>query len=177
MDIEVLSWKGLIAVCGSVEKARRLLRDGVYRRELHDAYVLGTVPESLETKVACLRKVVPPDVALSHWAALWMLGLDVLPRDKGRATLLDLTTDRERHLLARPGLRTHCARLTDDDLYEVNGILVVSAARGVVDVARKFGFSEGVACGDAALRAGVAVDRQKWSLGQGSTATRQRGGH
>jgi hypothetical protein len=160
MDIEVLSWQELVAVGGSVEKARRLVREQTYRRELHDAYVLGTVPASLETKVACLRKVVPHDVALSHWAALWMLGLDVLPRDKHKHEILDLTTDRERHLLARPGLRTHCARLTDDDLYEVKGILVVSAARGVVDVARKFGLTEGVACGDAALRAGVAtVDR------------------
>jgi hypothetical protein len=160
MDLEVLSWKELVAVGGSVEKARRQLREGIYRRELHDAYVLGDVPADLQTKLACLLTVVPPDVALSHWAALWVLGLDVLPRDKAKVMLLDLTTDRERHLLARQGLRTHCARLTDDDLPEVNGIHVVSAARGVVDVARKFGFIEGVACGDAALRAGATtVDR------------------
>jgi hypothetical protein len=160
MDLEVLGWQELIAVCGSAEKARRMLREGTYRRELHDAYVLATVAEGLETLTACLRKVLPPDVALSHWAALWVLGLDVLPRDKNRNDLLDVTVDRERHLLARPGLRTHCARLTGDDLYEVNGILVVSAARAVVDVGRTFGLTEGVACGDAALRAGATtVDR------------------
>lgn len=157
MDIEILSWAELQAVCGSAEKARRMLRDGVYERVLFDAYALADVAGKLETKLAALRKVLPPDVAVSHWTALWVLGLNVLRRDRNGRDQLDITVPRERHLIERPGVRTHCALLPDEELCELNGQLFVSAERAFVDVARRDGIIEGVACGDAALRAGATT--------------------
>lgn len=157
MDIEVLSWAELVAVCGTPEKARRMLRDEVYRKVLYDAYVLADVPDDLNTKVAALRSVLPQDVAISHWTALWVLGQDVLKRDSSGVDLLDVTVPRGRHLLERPGVRTHSALLPDEELCEVNGLLIVATERAFVDVARRDGITEGVAFGDAALRSGATT--------------------
>jgi hypothetical protein len=82
----------------------------------------------------------------------------VLARDAHTGLeLLDVTTSRGKHLTARPGLLVHSARLTDDELCEVNGVLVVTAARAFADVARADRFVEAVALGDAVLRSGAAT--------------------
>ncbi|HUR14596.1 MAG TPA: hypothetical protein VM097_08905 [Mycobacteriales bacterium] len=154
--VEVLRWSELIEVCGSVERARTALRHSEYRRVLRDAYVAGAVADSSATRVRALARVLPPDVAASHWTALWACGLDVLPRDRNRLELLDVTVPRARHLQARPQIRTHCALVPEEELCEADGLLVVSAARAFVDVARGAGPLEGVALGDAALRSGLA---------------------
>jgi hypothetical protein len=154
---EVLSWKQVTAKYGTSDKARAAVRRTEISRVLHDAYVEAAVPDAAATRVAALRRVLPADVVLSHWAALWALGLDVLPRDRDKVEQLDVTVPRSRHLERRPGVRPHCALLPDHELCEVGGLLVVSAERAVVDVARTFGLVEGVACGDAALRAGATT--------------------
>ncbi|MDX6216781.1 MAG: hypothetical protein QOG99_2365 [Frankiales bacterium] len=157
MQIEVLRWRELCAVAGTPAKARTLLKDGVYRRVVHDAYVLADVPDDATTRCAALRSVLPDDVLLSGWSALWASGLNVLPRDPNKVDLLDITIGRGRHLEPRPGIRSHSAWVPDEELCEINGLLVVSAARAFVDVARAEGVIEGVACGDAALRAGLTT--------------------
>jgi hypothetical protein len=157
MHPDVLTWSELMASCRSVDAARAALARGDYRRVLHDAYVLADVPDDATTRAAALRRVLPPDVALSHWAALWALGLDVLPRDRSKVEQIDVTVPRGRHLERRTGVRPHCALLPDHELNEVNGLLVVSAERAFVDVARSFGLVEGVAAGDAALRSGATT--------------------
>ncbi len=118
------------------------------------------MPDDSHARSAALRRVLPDGAVLSHWAALWALGLDVLPRDRARTDILDVTVGRGLHLQARPGLRPHSAILPDEELCSVGGLVVSSAARACVDVARSFGLVEGVACGDAALRAGVATEEQ-----------------
>lgn len=159
------AWAELVAFAGSADKARALVRDGVYRKVLRDAYVLADVEDSTATRLAALRRTVPSGIVLSHWTGLWVLGLDVLPRDRADVELLDLTTDRGLRLARRQGVRTHSALVTDEDLCEVGGLRFVSAARAFVDVARSYGVVEGVACGDAALRAGATtVDRIEAAL-------------
>lgn len=157
MGIEVLRWKELVAIAGTPSKARGLLKFGAYRRVLRDAYVACDVPDDAATRCAALRAVLAADVILSHWGGLWALGLEVLARDRDKLDLLDVTTGRERDLVPRRGIRTHSAYVSDEDVCEVNGVLFVSAARAFVDVARTYGLVEGVACGDAALRAGATT--------------------
>lgn len=156
-NIEVLSRAELIAVAGSHAKARQLVKDEVYRRVLHDAYVACDVPDDPTTRCAALHKVLPKDVVLSHWSGLWVAGLAVLPRDRNGVDRIDVTAPRHRQLRARPGMRAHIALVPDQEICEVNGLLIVSASRSVVDVARSEGITEGVACGDAALRAGLTT--------------------
>lgn len=155
-----LTWRALTVACGSPDLARAAVKDGAYRRVLRGAYVLGDVPDDAHARLAAARLVLPAGAVLSHWAALWALGLDVLPRDRARTDILDVTVGRGLHLEGRPGLRPHSAILPDDELCSVGGLVVSSAARACVDVARSFGLVEGIACGDAALRAGVATEEQ-----------------
>lgn len=164
-DLEVLSRRELIAVAGSPAKARQLVTEGVYRRVLHDAYVAADAPDDAATRCAALHSVLPADVVLSHWSGLWAVGLDVLPRAADGVDLLDVTVPRHRQLEDRPGIRTHIAHVPDEEICEVNGLLIVSASRSFVDVARSAGVTEGVACGDAALRSGLTtLDRLEDSL-------------
>jgi hypothetical protein len=156
-NVEVLSRAELIALAGSLAKARQLVKDGLYRRVLHDVYVACDAPDDATTRCAALHKVLPADVVLSHWSGLWVAGLDVLPRDRNGVDRLDVTAPRDRQLRARPGMRTHIALIPDEEICEVNGLLIVSASRSFVDVARSGGITEGVACGDAALRAGLTT--------------------
>jgi hypothetical protein len=157
MEILVVLWRELVAFAGSEGKARRMVRDGIYRRVVHNAYVLADEPDSPELRLEALRRVVPAHAVVSHWGALWVLGLDVLPRNAQGVELLDLTVPRGLRLASRPGLRYHSALVTDEDLVVGPSGLVVSSARAFVDVARSFGLIEGVACGDAALRAGTTT--------------------
>ncbi len=155
-----LTWRELVLTVGTADLARAAVVQGRYRRVVRGAYVLGHVPDDVHTRSAALRRVLPDGAVLSHWAALWALGLDVLPRDRSRAEVLDVSVARGLHLRARPDLRPHSALLPDEELCSINGLIVCSAARACVDVARSFGLVEGVACGDAALRAGVATKEQ-----------------
>lgn len=151
--IEVVSWSELVRRAGTPARARTLVRAGAFRPVLRGAYVNGAEDESSPlVRVATLRHVLPPDVAVSHRAALWVLGEDVL--DRGQ---IDVTVPRGRHLEPRPWLRPHTAHLRDDELALVRGQLCVSAARSVVDVARTERLAVVVAFGDRALRSGAAT--------------------
>jgi hypothetical protein len=108
-------------------------------------------------RAQALRLVLPPGVALSHRAAVWALGVDVLARDRAGRDLLDVSAPRGLHLLRRPGLVTHSALLPDDELCEHEGLLLVTAERAFVDVARSDTLIEAVAFGDAVLRSGAAT--------------------
>jgi hypothetical protein len=154
MDVELLTWKQLLARAGSRGKARTLLREGVWWRVYHDVYAPFGVEDCAELRAAALRLVLPQDTALSHRAALWVLGLDVLGAD------LDVTAPRGHRLQRRPGLVAHTAELSDRDLCEHEGLLVVSAARAVIDIARRESLIEAVTVADAVLRAGAATEEQ-----------------
>lgn len=153
-DITLVTRSELKTIAGSLHEARQLIAHGVYRRVLHGIYVDDTVPDSPELRRAALERVLPAEAVLSGRAALWAMGVDVLPLDG----TLDVTTVRGRHLEKRPGMTPHSALLPDDELVELpNGLLVVSAPRAFVDVARRESLVEAVALGDAVLRSGAAT--------------------
>ena len=158
MSNDVVSAPELVRLTGSRRRARAAVAAGDWWRVLRGAYAPRHVADSPELRAGALRLVLPPGVALSHRAALWVLGVDVLSRERHSGLdLLDVTTVRGKHLTARPGLVVHSARLTDDELCEVDGLLVVTAARAFVDVARSEPLVEAVAFGDAVLRSGAAT--------------------
>lgn len=156
MHIEVLTWQELVRRLGGLAPARRALAEGAWWRVLRNAYVDSLNADLPQTRLAAAKRVLPAGVALSHRGALWALGLDVLEVDQ----TLDVTVGRGRHLEARPGLRPHTAALPDRELCERDGVLIVSAARAFVDVARRESLVEAVAIGDAVLRSGAATSGQ-----------------
>lgn len=154
MDVELVRWQELVKRAGSRAKARTWLEHELWWHVFHDVYAPFGAENAPGLRLAALRLVLPPDVAVSHRTALWALGLDVL------GPTLDLTAPRGRRLQRRPGIATYSAALRDDELYEVEGLLLVSAARAVVDVARCERLIEAVAVADAVLRSGAATEEQ-----------------
>jgi hypothetical protein len=153
VEIEVLAWQQLVVRAGSAGLARRWIKDGLWWRVLRNAYVEHIHPDGPATRLAAVRVALPPSVALSHRAVLWALGVDVLARSE----LLDVTAAPGHRVARRPGLYPHTAALPDEELVEVDGLLMVSAARSFVDVARADTLVEAVAYGDAVLRSGAAT--------------------
>lgn len=154
MDVELVRWQELVARAGTVAKARTWLGQGLWWRVFHDVYAPFEGDDEPRLRVAALKLVLPDDVAVSHRTALWLLGVDVLG---GR---LQVTAPRGRRIERRAGLAAYSAALPDVDLCEVDGLLVVSAARAVIDVARTEPLVEAVAVADAVLRAGAATEQQ-----------------
>ena len=154
MDIEVVHWDELVRRAGSSAKARTWIANRRWWRVFHDVYAPAWVAPGPEAKIAALRAVLPSDVAVSHRTALWLVGIEVL------GDVLDVTVPRGRHLEGRSGVVAHAAELRDDQLCEVGGLLFVSAARAVVDLARTEPLIEAVAVADAVLRAGAATEQQ-----------------
>ncbi|MDP9496684.1 MAG: hypothetical protein M3P46_03300 [Actinomycetota bacterium] len=150
MSVEVLTRDELVRVAGGEASARRMLRDGDWVRVLRDAYVPRGIPDDVRTRAAALRRVLPPDVAVAGRAALWLAGVPLLDGSD-----IDVVVPRGRHLVPRPGVRPRAALVPDEELCAVDGLLVVAAARVVVDLARREPLVEAAVCGDAALRSGV----------------------
>ncbi len=97
------------------------------------------------------------DAVLSHVSAACLLGLPLWG--------LDLRTVQ----ITRPGsggghrrrsLHTRYARLADDQIVEVGGFRVTSAARTLVDLGRSAAFESAVVNADAALRLGLVTAEQ-----------------
>lgn len=150
--MEVLLTSELVAHAGSEGRARTWLRAGAYRPVLRGAYVSDAEdPRDPRVRAVAARRLLPPDAALSHRSVLWVLGEQVLLRGQ-----LHVTVPRGRRLRPRPGLVQHSALLPDDQLVLTRGLLMTSAARAVVDVARTESLEQGVAHGDRALRTGAA---------------------
>ena len=149
--VELLTWSQLVHRVGGRKVAEGLLAEGGWWRVVRGAYAPVDVADSLATRAAALRLVLPSDVAASHRTALWLLGLDVL------GLCLEVTAPRGRHLRDRAGLTVSSAALPDDELVLVDGALAVSAARAFVDVASDDSLIEAVAIGDCVLRSGAAT--------------------
>ena len=91
--------------------------------------------------------------ALSHVSAALVWGL---PNPRGELRRVELTvTDRPRVSRANSTAHLHRADLPDRHLREVDGLLVTSPARTVVDCFRSLRLGDAVAIGDAALRGGL----------------------
>lgn len=149
--VEILTWAQLVHRCGSELAARRCVRDGDWKLVLRDAYVARPVEVDERCRIEALRLVLPDDVAVGGRTALWLLGLDVL------GDRLEVLAPRGRHLLPRRGVSAHSAVLPDEELCQIGGLLVVSAARAVIDVARYESLVEAVVVADIVLRSGAAT--------------------
>lgn len=153
-DDDLCDWPELVRRAGSPGRARGWLARGDWWRVVHGVHAPIGLVDGPALRARALRRALPPHAALSHRTALWLLGLDALGQG------LDVTVPRGHRLQPRPGVRVHSAALPDHDLCDVDGLLVVSAARAVVDVARREPLIEGIALGDAVLRGGLASREQ-----------------
>ena len=69
-------------------------------------------------------------------------------------------------------LHSHVARLTDDEVVSVGGLVVTSLARTVVDIGRTAGFGPALAVADAGLRSGRITRTQLSTVVEAGAGTR-----
>lgn len=130
----------------------RLLRQHGWSRLRRGAYLDGQLPASAGVRHALLVAATLADLRrpaiVSHQSAAVLLGMPVWGARLDRV-----------HVTRRPPassqttgpLRCHVARLRDDELTEVGGVVVTDAARTALDLARSLPFEPAVVALDAAL--------------------------
>lgn len=150
---------------GELHRVRR----GVYRRVEPNG-------ESAEQRHRVLVRATWSELAggavVSHLSAAIMHGLPVLAAPPPRVTVTKVAGG---HGRADSVLHLKLCPIGDDETCLVDGVVVTSLARTVVDVARTCGIDQGVAAADAALRAGLdraelsdCVDRARGRPGIGT---------
>lgn len=131
---------------------------GVYASQAALATAAGDARERARLLIAAARLRLGSDVAASHASAALLLDLPVLDRPGPTDPVTALRQGGRSRRMATPlgDLIVRPGRLPATDLVTVDGVLATSAARAVIDIARRHGFEAGVVCGDAVLRRGVS---------------------
>ena len=96
------------------------------------------------------------DAAASHETAAVLHGLPILDRAHQRSVHMTRVR-RYQGLTPLPGLLVHNAGLPEEHLCVVDGVVMTSVARTVVDIARRRPFRAGVVAADAALHLGLCT--------------------
>ncbi|TQM37292.1 type IV toxin-antitoxin system AbiEi family antitoxin domain-containing protein [Pseudonocardia cypriaca] len=143
----------LIASGWSDQELRKQRRAGELHRLGRGAYVAAPgAPPEFEARHALLAAVRDErhaaDGVLSHVSAAALHGLSTWGL---RFDRIHRTRDRRTGGRVGNGVHLHAAPLAPDEVDEVDGLLVTSVARTVVDLARTVGFDAAVAVADSAL--------------------------
>ena len=156
MDPDLVLRRDLVPGGYTDDELARLQRRGDLTRLRRGAY-LTSAPPLTETERhrllvdATLRSLRRPAV-VSHQSAAVLHGLPVWGVGLARVHVTrrpPASSEVARHL------RTHVARLRDDELTEIDGVLVTDPARTMLDLARTVPFEPAVAALDAALFRGA----------------------
>lgn len=131
-------------VRGELVRVRRGAYLGVARLDLDAQY---------DTRIAAVVGTRRYPLVLSHYSAarVWRL-----PIVNSWPLQVHATVPPESHRRSKNGVTIHRHVLAEVDRVEVDGYLVTSAARTLIDLARVASFRDGVAALDAALRTGLA---------------------
>ncbi len=140
----------------SDHRLKQLTDDGLLRRPIRNGYVAAQLPDSLDTRVALVRLLVPPDCFVCDNTAGWLHGAPnaLLPGDHLApppvACFRPADGGRLRNGLTRSGERT----VRPDDLMEIGGLVVTTPIRTAWDLGRLQRRDQALSGLDAMLRLG-----------------------
>ncbi len=139
---------------------RQRIRLGAWVRIRRGAYAEASVWNGLDEsgrhllRCRAVGAVLGPSAVLSHSSAAVVHGLPVWGVDLDVVHVTRAQHGQSRH---EAGVVHHVATLAPDEVCQVDGVLVTSLTRSVVDLARTHGFEAGVVTADAALHRGVVT--------------------
>lgn len=145
----VVSRPELLAAGVSSAALYRAVAGGTVIRVARGAYRAGPVGGLADLVAAArgMRGVVSGDsAALVHG---WPIS--------HTPTVHSITVPRNRGQVCAPGVRVSRRDLAASEFHEIDGVLVTSALRTVLDCARRLPLAQAVAIADSALRAGLDV--------------------
>jgi hypothetical protein len=142
------------------DELTRDLRRGALVRVRHGAYTdahtwLASSREQRHLLAArAVQASLQQPAVLSHATAALALGLPVWGVDLGA---VHVTRPERAQARREAGVVHHRASLPDDEIVQVDGLLVTSPTRTVLDLARLAGLEPGVVTADAALHRGLTT--------------------
>ncbi|CAA9348269.1 MAG: hypothetical protein AVDCRST_MAG24-1657 [uncultured Nocardioidaceae bacterium] len=144
---------GLASVGLSRPDLRRLLRAGLVRRVLLNAYVRSDVPDSVELRARCLALVCGPHAVVVDRTAAWLWGIDLREVWNDPAPpVLDVFVRRGRKRVLRPEALGGERDLADQDVCQVAGTWVTTPVRTCIDLACRLSRYEAIVALDAFMR-------------------------
>lgn len=129
---------------------------GLLVQPLRGCYQLATLPDTLQTRVASVRLVVPPDAVVCDRTAGWLHGAPMIlaPGDHvvtpRVSVFVPVRGRRMRNGLMESGSRDLEAR----DIVELDGLRVTSPLRTSCDLGRRLHRAQALAALDSMLRSG-----------------------
>jgi len=134
----------------------RLTRAGQWNRLRRGAYLDGQLPTTAVARHALLLAAtlgtLRRSAVVSHQSAAVLHGMPLWGAPLGR---VHITRRPPASSGATPVLRSHVARLRDDEVTEIGGIAVTDIARTTLDLARSLPFEPAVTVVDAVLHEGL----------------------
>jgi hypothetical protein len=138
---------GSDAVSGGL-LTRGQLAGPAWRRLFRNVYLhAGTRPDTL-TWCQAANLALPPGGVLSHRAAAFTYGVNLLPATR---PVIDVTVPLSVRMRPEPGLVVHRARLPDGDVVRRGGLFVTGPGRTAFDLGRHTDRATGVVGLDALL--------------------------
>ena len=124
-DIGITAWQ-----------LRVLLSEAVVRHVLHDVYIAGDVPDTIDVRLAALALVTPPHAVVCDRTAAWVWGVDAFqPWELDMVPPLDTYVLRGRTRIRRPEAAGGERDLSAEDVVTVGGIEVTTPLRTSLDLA------------------------------------------
>jgi hypothetical protein len=139
---------------GEIRAAKRSGAIHTVRR----GFYVDSIPDDREHYLCTVRATSLASTSgfvISHQSAAALHGFEVWP-DRDRR--VHLTADRSTGSRSTPQRVVHASVLHSDDVVEVDGLPVTSAARTIVDLACSLSFESAVCTGDSALRSMPHLD-------------------
>ncbi|MDT0203290.1 hypothetical protein [Nocardioides sp. AE5] len=143
--------------CGVTDRTLRALIDAaLLRRPVRGVFVDHRVPDSLDTRVRILSKVVPPGSFVADRTAGWLHGANMILAPNDHLTVPRVSVfhlpgrDRTRREMVVSGERA----LAPGDLVEIQGLLVTSPLRTALDLGRFLRRAQALSAMDSLLRLG-----------------------
>ena len=146
----------MLAAGFSDDEVRRLLRIGDLSRVRRGAYVVGPLPEEPVRRhrlaITGAVRELADEAVVSHVSAAVVHGLPLwkVPLERVHVTRARASGGRRGRIV-----HVHVAPLHVDEIAMVDGVVVTSMARTVVDIARTVPFEQAVVVADAALARGI----------------------
>jgi len=138
------------------DQLRALVGAGVIDRPLKGVYIAAAVPDNSARRIACLKRIIPPDcvVALRH--AGWVHGAEMILAPGEHLAQRPISIFRPSgHGRLKNALATTAEReLLPEDVEELDGLLVTTRLRTTWDLGRVRWPDEAIAGMDAMMRIG-----------------------
>lgn len=114
----------------------QLVAAGVLARPLRSVYVDARVPDSRDLRIACLQLVIPLHAVIWGRTAAWLRGLDTFAPGERNLLSPECVVPHHAARMRDPDVRVVEGYLPQADLTMVGALLVTTARRTALDLAR-----------------------------------------